>query len=209
MSKEQVEQDLHWLVRQDRRLLAVRELAGEVLPRSRPPGFPGLARIICGQQLSVASADAIWKRLVQCNATQSPQAYLALDESTARNAGLSRTKFAYIRNVALAMEAGELELSQIALMPAELAIMELTRHKGIGPWTAEIYLMFCAAHPDIFPAGDLALRKSVSDAFATKTELDHKALAEMANLWAPRRTAAALLFWRYYAATRQRDSLPV
>lgn len=209
MDKTQIQQDLLWLTERDERLHAVCQVSGDVLPRSRPPGFPGLARIICGQQLSVASADAIWGRLVQLQGHESPQRFLSLQEEAARQAGLSRSKIETIRTVAHAMQAGELDLAGIAALPAEQAIAQLTHYKGIGPWTAEIYLMFCAAHPDIFPAGDLALRRAVGEAFGIEPHPGHKDLAEIAAQWAPRRSSAALLFWRYYAATRKRDALPV
>lgn len=207
--EQRVRQHLEQLLAQDPRLVTVHAIAGEVRPRIRPAGFAGLARIICGQQLSVASADAIWGRLVQSGATGSPAAFLALDADRARAAGLSRGKLQAIDAVARALLEGELDLSATAALPADEAIATLTRHRGVGPWTAEIYLMFCAAHPDIFPAGDLALRRAVGEAFELPADPAAKALAGMAHAWAPWRSTAALLFWRFYAARRHRNALPV
>ncbi|HEX7385894.1 MAG TPA: DNA-3-methyladenine glycosylase 2 family protein [Castellaniella sp.] len=199
--------DLKRLLALDARLVPVSRVAGEVLPRTRPAGFEGLARIICGQQLSVQSADAIWGRLVERQGTRSAQAFLALDEGVAMGAGLSRTKYAYLKIAAQAVVSGELNLGGAVRLPAQDAIAALTRHKGIGPWTAEIYLMFCAGHPDIFPVGDLALRKAVADAFEREDLLDVRNLVALASRWAPYRSTAALLFWRFYAATRRREGV--
>ena len=153
------------------------------------------------------SADAIWGRLVQCGGTQSAREFLDLDRAVAMGAGLSRTKYAYLHTAAHAVASGELDLAGAVALPAEQAVAALTRHKGIGPWTAEIYLMFCAGHPDIFPVGDLALRKAVADAFARQDLLVARSLAEVAQRWAPYRSVAALLFWRFYAATRKREGV--
>jgi DNA-3-methyladenine glycosylase II len=105
------------------------------------------------------------------------------------------------------ISTGDLDLAAVEELPTSAALGELTRHKGIGPWTAEIYLMFCAGHPDIFPAGDLVLRKAVSDAFFIEPLLDSRALTSIAVNWAPYRATAALLFWRFYAATRGRQGI--
>ncbi|WP_291771653.1 DNA-3-methyladenine glycosylase [Castellaniella sp.] len=193
----------------DPHLVPVSRIAGKVAPRTRPAGFQGLARIICGQQLSVQSADAIWARLEDRGGAQSAQAFLDLGLAGVQGVGLSRTKYAYLRAVAQAVASGDLDLAHIVTLPADQAVAAMTRHKGIGPWTAEIYLMFCAGHPDVFPVGDLALRKAVADALALGTEVDVRTLADLAARWAPYRSTAALLFWRFYAAVRQRQGVPV
>ncbi len=207
--KLRIMRHLGQLLERDPRLEPVVRVAGEVLPRTHPPGFTGLARIICGQQLSVASAGAIWARLEDHGGTRAPEGFLALKEDQFRLIGLSRGKQASIRVVAQAIASGELDLAAAATLPAEQAIQSLTRYHGVGPWTAEIYLMFCAAHPDIFPVGDLALRKAVGDAFGIQPYPAPRAVADIAAGWAPCRSTAALLFWRFYAATRHRDALPV
>lgn len=208
-TQRQVSHDLRQLLAQDPQLVHVSRAAGKVVPRTRPAGFEGLARIICGQQLSVQSADAIWGRLVMRGGAGTAQAFLALGEAGLAGVGLSRTKCAYLQAVAQAMVRGELDLAGAVALPADQAIAELTRHKGIGPWTAEIYLMFCVGHPDIFPVGDLALRKAVSEAFGLEPLIGTRDLAQQAARWAPWRSTAALLFWRFYAAARHRQALPV
>ena len=95
------------------------------------------------------------------------------------------------------------------LFSAEAAVAELTALKGIGPWTAEIYLMFCSGHPDVFPAGDLALQKAVQHALGLDAQPSIKELIGIAQAWSPRRHAAALLFWRYYAMMKQREGVPL
>lgn len=208
-TQRQVTHDLRQLLTLDPRLMPVSRIAGKVMPRTRPAGFEGLARIICGQQLSVQSADAIWTRLEARGGAQSAEAFLDLGETGVQGVGLSRTKYAYLRAVALAVASGDLDLADVVTLPADQAIAAMVRHKGIGPWTAEIYLMFCAGHPDIFPVGDLALRKAVTEALEQDSMLDVKALSTLAAGWSPYRSTAALLFWRFYAAVRRRQGVPV
>ena len=101
--------------------------------------------------------------------------------------------------IAEAVVGGELDFDRVETLPPEAAAAYLTAHKGIGPWTAEIYLMFCSGHPDIFPAGDLALQKAVGHALEMETAPTAKQLIDIAKSWSPHRHAAALLFWKYYA----------
>ncbi len=201
-------QHLAELLKVDPRLAAVYALAGDFPPRLREPGFAGLARIVCGQQVSVASADAIWGRLALLPEATTAAGFLTLGEAGLAGVGLSRSKFRTLTALATALHRGELDLACIAQAPAETAIAELTRHPGIGPWTAEIYLMFCAGHPDIFPSGDLALQKAVAHAFELPA-INARELASLALAWSPYRATAALLFWRLYAVMRGRQGLPL
>ena len=107
------------------------------------------------------------------------------------------------------MDAGALDLHGLCDLPHDAAIAQLTAVRGIGPWTAEVYLLFCAGHPDMFPAKDVALQSAVGDAFSLAARPDEKALAAIAESWAPWRGVAARLFWAYYRATRGRDAIPV
>jgi DNA-3-methyladenine glycosylase II len=100
-----------------------------------------------------------------------------------------------------------LDFAAIETLPAAEAVAALCKIKGIGPWTAEIYLMFCAGHPDIFPAGDLALQKGVAHALELGERIAAPDLVALAEAWAPHRHAAALLFWRYYAAMKNREGI--
>jgi DNA-3-methyladenine glycosylase II len=187
------------LLRRAPRLRAIAKAAGPFEIRLTPAGFAGLARVIAGQQLSVASARAIWGRVAALEGALAPDGYLRLEEAAIRGAGFSAGKHRTVRALAEAIAGGRLDLDAVAVMPADEAIAALTAHKGIGPWTAEIYLMFCLGHPDIFPIGDLALRKAVGHALAMTTAPSAAELTAIAAGWAPHRHTAALLFWRYYA----------
>ena len=189
------------LTARDPRLVAVIAAAGPVPLRRRSGGFEGLAGIVTGQQISNAAADAIWARLTASVDPFTPEAFLAAGQEALRQAGLSRAKVATLTGVALACRGG-LEIEALARRPPEEAIAALTALKGIGPWTAELYLLFCLGHPDIFPAGDLALQAAVGDAFALERRPDEKALRAIAAAWAPWRGVAARLFWAYYRARR-------
>lgn len=191
----------------DPRLAAVLAVTGPVSPRISPPGFPGLSKVICGQQLSVASAAAIWSRFELLPGALDPVTYLSLTEETVRGTGFSLGKFRTLRVIAEAMAAGQLDFDHLETLPAEQAVQYLTAHKGIGPWTAEVYLMFCAGHPDIFPAGDLALLKAVQHGLGLDARPTIKQMVEMARAWAPHRSAVALLFWRHFAVLRDREGI--
>ncbi len=190
-------------------LVPVAERAGSFEIRRIAPGFGGLARIVVGQQVSTASADAIWQRFSALDGALTPAGYLALEEAAIRTAGFSAAKFHTLTGVARALVAGELALEPLAELPAATAIAQLTQLKGIGPWTAELYLMFSAGHPDIFPAGDVALQQAVQWAFALDARPAAADLIARATRWSPYRSTAALLFWRYYRAIRNREGVPV
>lgn len=193
------------LLRHNPDLRPVAKQAGPFEIRLTPAGFSGLARVVCGQQLSVASARAIWERLAALPGALDPAGYLASRETDLRAIGLSDGKYLTIKAIARAIVDGSLDLSRVDTMSGEAATAYLTAHKGIGPWTAEIYLMFCTGHPDIFPVGDLALRKAVGHALGMDTPTE-KELAALATRWAPYRHAAALLFWKYYAAVMRKSA---
>jgi len=195
------------LIALDPRLAAVAERAGAFEIRRSPGGFAGLARIVTGQQVSTQSADAIWSRFEQLEGALDPAGYLLLSEETVRKSGQSGAKYRTIRAIAEAVAAGEFDFAPLAGLPAEAAIAALTKLKGIGPWTAEIYLMFSAQHPDIFPAGDIALQRAVGWAFDLPESPPAKDLVTLARSWSPHRSTAALLFWRYYRAVRNKEGL--
>jgi DNA-3-methyladenine glycosylase II len=206
-SEEALALHLAGLVERDPRLAAVIERSGAFPLRITQPGFAGMAKIICGQQLSVASANAIWARFVQLPRATDPQGFTQLSDEAIRATGFSAGKLRTMRAVAEAIASGELDFARIETLPHDEAIAALTQLKGIGPWTAEIYLLFCAGHPDIFPAGDLALQKAIGHALDLGDRPSVKQVIEVARLWSPYRGAAALLFWRYYAAIRQKEGI--
>jgi DNA-3-methyladenine glycosylase II len=203
---EVLERQLRALLRRNPELKAVARQAGSFEIRLTPGGFSGLARVICGQQLSVASARAIWGRFAALPGALDPATYLTLREDEVRDTGFSAGKYRTVRVIAEAIASGALDLPLVETMSGEDAVAYLTAHKGIGPWTAEIYLMFCTGHPDIFPVGDLALRNAVGHALGMTTSPTEKELTALAANWAPYRHAAALLFWKYYAAVMRKTA---
>jgi DNA-3-methyladenine glycosylase II len=191
----------------DPRLAAVRDRAGEVPLRRTEPGFASLASIIVSQQVSVASATAILARLTALCDPGSPEAIRSADDALFRDAGLSRPKQKTLRAAAAAVLAGELDLDALCLLDAGEAITRMTAVHGIGPWTAEIYLLFAAGHPDIFPARDVALQSAVGHALGIDPRPAVARLAVLAESWAPHRGTAARLFWAYYRGMRGREGV--
>jgi DNA-3-methyladenine glycosylase II len=208
-SPEALAGQLAALLALDPRLVAVAERAGAFEIRTSPGGFAGLARIVTGQQVSTQSADAIWGRFSALEGALEPAGYLLLSEEIVREAGQSGAKYRTIRALAEAVASGDFDFAPLAELPVEQAIAALTKLKGIGPWTAEIYLMFSAHHPDVFPAGDVALQRAVQWAFDMPDKPPVKDLIALAKSWSPHRSTAALLFWRYYRAVRNKEGISV
>ena len=207
--EDDVARGLQALLEIDPRLRAVAAVAGVLPLRRSPPGFQSLVSIILAQQVSTASAAAIEKRFLALLDPLTARAVLEAGEAVFREAGLSRPKQATVVAAAEQVDAGALDLHGLCDLPHDAAIAQLTAVRGIGPWTAEVYLLFCAGHPDMFPAKDVALQSAVGDAFSLAARPDEKALAAIAESWAPWRGVAARLFWAYYRATRGRDAIPV
>lgn len=191
----------------DPRLERVRAVAGEVPLRRSAPGFRSLVSIVVSQQVSRASADAIFGRLEKLVDPLTPQALLAAGDGLFREAGLSRPKQRAVLAVSEAVRGG-LDLSHLCDLDAEAAIGEMVAVPGIGLWTAQVYLLTAAGHPDIFPARDVALQSAVGHALGMDPRPGEKALAEIAESWSPWRGVASRLFWAYYRETRGREGAP-
>jgi DNA-3-methyladenine glycosylase II len=197
------------LVRADPRLIPVLEKAGEPALRRGEPGFPGIARIICGQQLSTASAGAIWGRL---QAAFDPFHHDALRRARADRLGrlgLSAAKIKSIKAIAHALAKGEFDLDHIGQSDADTAHAALIEMHGIGPWTADIYLLFCLGHADAWPAGDLALQESARIALGLEARPSARELTAIAETWRPWRGVAAHLLWGYYHVVKRREGVAV
>ena len=204
---EDVEEGLEALCRADPRLAAIRSRAGPLPLRRTQPGFASLASVIVSQQVSRASADAIFGRLTRLVDPLTPDAIAALDDSVFREAGLSRPKQKGLVAAALAVRDG-LDLAALEALPAEAAIARLVAVPGIGPWTAEVYLLFAVGHADVFPARDLALQVAVGHALGLEGRPDARTVARLAESWSPWRGVAARLFWSFYREIRGRDAAP-
>lgn len=206
---DDIAEGLEALGRLDPRLIAVRKAAGEVPLRRTEPGFASLVSVVVSQQVSRASADAIMGRLARLVDPLTPENFAAAGEAAWREAGLSRAKVRALVAVAAALASGALDLTRAEALGAGEAIRHLTAVHGIGPWTAEVYLLVAAGHPDIFPAGDVALQSAVGQAFGIDPRPGDKALAQIAESWTPWRGVAARLFWAYYRSRRGREAAPV
>ncbi len=184
-------------------------IAGGALPpmRRRDPGFSGLCWIITGQQLSVAAAESIWKRVTGHFGEVTHAAVLATAEDTLRALGMSRGKVKTLHAVAKAVDDGLLPLDALHQKAAEEAHALMTAVHGIGPWTADIYLLFCLGHADIFPAGDLALQEAARIAYGLDARPTVKDLTARAQKWQPWRGVAARILWAYYRQIKMREGV--
>jgi DNA-3-methyladenine glycosylase II len=176
--------------------------------RVREGGYAGLMKMIVGQQVSTASANAIWLRVEAGLGVVEPTAVLALPEEALRAFGLSRPKVRYFREVALACADGRLDFDALRAMSDEDAVTTLTAVKGIGRWTAEIYLMFCEGRLDLFPAADIALQEAMRWTDGGERRPTAKEASARALAWAPYRSVAAHLLWRWYGAVKGREIAP-
>ncbi|WP_275784609.1 DNA-3-methyladenine glycosylase family protein [Pararhizobium gei] len=199
---------LQGLVMLDARLEPVVVKAGPVPLRRMDPGYSGIANIIVSQMVSKASAAAIWQRMEGRLGKITAASFLAVTDQDCREIGLSRAKADALRAVANAVGAEDLDLSAICEMEAAAAIRKMTAIKGVGRWTAEVYLLFCAGHPDVFPVGDVALQNAVGHALMLEVRPSARELEQLTELWAPWRSVAARLFWAYYATQMRRDGVP-
>lgn len=203
---KQLAKALQVLCRQDRDLARAFALAGTPPPRSRPAGFASLLDIVLAQQVSTASHRAIAQRLLDRVERVTPESLLALGESDFAAIGFSRQKVVYARGLAEAVAEGRLDLTGVARLADEEAMAELVRLKGVGRWTAEIYLMFCLGRPDVLPAGDLALREAAGVVKRRRKRPEERDLRRMGESWRPWRSVAARLLWHYYAYSRAKDA---
>jgi DNA-3-methyladenine glycosylase II len=172
--------------------------AGPLPWRVRTPGFPGLLHAIVGQQISNQAAAAIWGRVCALEGCAEPALFLMLDDEALRGAGLSRPKVVHARAVAQAFCDGVLATDALAAMSDDEAVAAISSVRGLGVWSAEIYLLFALQRQDVFPAGDLALQAAAADLKGLAARPSAKALREMAAAWQPHRAVAARLLWHWW-----------
>lgn len=208
-NRETLDRHLAALALRDPQLKPVVAAVGEVPLRRRDGGFAGMAAIVVSQLLSVASANAIHGRFVDILGEVTPQRFLELEETAVRKAGLSAGKYQTLRGIAEAELSGTLDYDVLARSHQDEAMAQLMALKGVGRWTAEIYLLFCLGHPDIFPAGDLALRKMVGVTLGHQEMPTEREVRTLTEAWAPYRGAAARLMWRYFAYLKDREGVGV
>jgi DNA-3-methyladenine glycosylase II len=175
--------------------------------RRRPPGFPGLLQAITAQQISNQAAHAIWTRLRALPGALTPQGLLALDDDAFRSAGLSRPKVAHARALAEACASGRLDLDAVAGLTDTEAVAAITTVRGIGPWTAEVYLLFALERADVFPAGDVALQGAAAAVKRLPARPDAPGLRAIAAGWQPWRALAARLLWHHWRHATGRPAM--
>ena len=195
------------LVAADPRWAPVLERGGKPPLRRREGGFAGLAQIIVSQQVSVASAAAIYGRLIAIADPFDHHAILRARKDRLLRVGLSNAKVKALKEIAKAIEAKHIDLDTLAGMPADDAHAALIALHGIGPWTADIYLLTCIGHADAWPAGDLALQEAARVAFGLRKRPTTKEMSALAERWRPYRAVAARLLWTYYRAVKRREGL--
>ncbi|HYZ22435.1 MAG TPA: DNA-3-methyladenine glycosylase 2 family protein [Rhodopila sp.] len=195
------------LTRLDPLFGAIIERAGPLPWRRREPGFPGLLQAIVAQMISNQAAAAIWGRLRAIPGALDPAGLLALPDETLRAAGLSRPKVLHARALAQAFADGTLSTGRLAELDDEAAVLAIGAIKGMGRWSAEIYLLFALDRLDVFPAGDIALAASAAHLRGLAQRPSPAALRDMALAWRPVRSVAARLLWHHWRHVTGRPAM--
>ena len=198
LTGEQLREGIDAVAAREPKVAEAVERVGYPEPRIRPTGYQTLLRAIVGQQVSVAAASSMWAKLEAELGPDIPAAdLLARDFDTLRACGLSRQKQGYARSLCELVDAGSIDLDALPADDEE-AIAELTQIKGIGRWTAEVYLLFAEGRPDIWPAGDLAVQAGIGKILGLEERPSEKATRALAEDWRPHRGAVAILTWHSY-----------
>jgi DNA-3-methyladenine glycosylase II len=202
MSEACIREGTAWLLAREPRFALAAESENALALRRDDGGFSSLLDAILGQQVSVASANAIWRRLEAAGLTSAPEV-AAASEDALRACGLSRQKIRY----AHALARAELDYDALHHAPDAAVIATLTALPGIGPWTAEIYAMFSLGRADVFAPGDLALQEAARVLFGLPERPKEKPFRAMAEAWSPWRAVAARLLWAYYRKVKDREGV--
>ncbi|OYW45520.1 MAG: DNA glycosylase [Sphingomonadales bacterium 32-68-7] len=198
LSAEAIAEGLDAVAAHEPAIAAALARAGYPEPRLRETGYRTLLRTIVGQQVSVAAAASVWRKLEEALGPEmAPEVLLAAEFDALRACGLSRQKQGYARSLCELVVSGELDLASLPIDDEE-AITQLTRIKGIGRWSAEIYLLFAEGRPDIWPAGDLAVQAGIGRILGLEDRPSEKAARELAEPWRPHRGAVAIFTWHCY-----------
>lgn len=198
ISGDDLRSGLEELARREPAIAAALEASGFPEPRTAERGYLSLLRTIVGQQVSIKAAASMWGKLQAAVGERvEPEAILAASDEALRGAGLSRQKMSYARSLADEVLSGRLNLEALAKSDEE-AIAELVRVKGIGRWSAEVYLLFAEGRPDIWPAGDLAVQVALGRIMGLADKPSEKLARELAEPWRPHRGALAIFTWHHY-----------
>lgn len=201
-SDRDIAEGVQFIAQAEPRFAHAAEIVGTIPLRRRGEGFEPLLDILVSQQISVAAADAIWARLTAAGLHRESGALAACDADF-RECGLSRQKTAYAK----ALARSGIDYAELCLLPDDEVVARLTAVKGIGRWTAEIYMMFSLGRADVFAAGDLALQEAARILFSMDARPTERELRQTAESWSPWRAVAARLLWTYYRHVREREGV--
>ena len=205
LNQENFQQGVAYLCKVDPHLAQITARYGLPPMWSRPPGFATLVTIVLEQQVSLSSARAAFTKLQEAIETVTPENFLQLNDEELKRVGLSRQKSSYCRGLAQAILSRELDLEALAGLEDASARAALMKIKGIGPWTADNYLLMALLRPDIWPSGDLALAAAIQELKALPTRPAPEELERIALPWQPWRAVAARLVWHYYLSQRKQS----
>lgn len=197
----------HWLAGRDPALARVLRQYSYPPLWNREPGFSTLLHIILEQQVSLASANAAFRRLQECLGIIRPENLLELDDDTLRIIGFSRQKTAYARYLATAITSGRLNLTELEILPDDSVRAVLKQLKGIGDWTADIYLSECLLRPDILPKGDIAMQEAFRVLKGLPSRPAHETFVEKTEHWRPWRSVGTRMLWHFYLCERKKRGL--
>lgn len=198
LDEELLAEGVEELAARDPDLAAVVERCGAPPLWSRPPGFATLVRIVLEQQVSLVSARAVYERLEERLGGVTPERLTAVGEEGLRELGLTRQKASYCHGLAAAVGSGRFDLAAVARLDDAAAHDALTALRGVGPWTAAIYLLMALGRPDVWPLGDLALVKAVREVKSLASAPDRDTFDRLAEPWRPWRAVAARILWQHY-----------
>lgn len=202
IGQDDIAEGMAWLSRRDPRFADAYARTGELPLRRRPEGFAELLAAIVSQQVSTASANAIWAR-IEAAGLVTPVAVAQASDAALRGCGLSGPKMRYARALAVANP----DFTALRDLPDEKIIAQLVEFPGIGRWTAEIYAMFSLGRADVFAANDLALQEAARQLFGLERRPSERELRAMATEWSPWRAVAARLLWAYYRVAKDREGV--
>jgi len=199
LNKENLALGIEYLKKADPDLKKIlHERKDKINSFKKASGFEGLISLIVEQQLSVASAKAIFNRVKKVQEKISPESFLKIDENILRSTGLSRQKVSYCRNIATAITSGELNIKELNKLKNTQVVEQLTKIKGIGDWTAQCYLMACMKRIDAWPSSDLGLIIAIQRIKGMEERPKSLTIEKIAETWKPYRSIAALLLWSTY-----------
>jgi DNA-3-methyladenine glycosylase II len=199
-----MKETIRYLINKDAVFQQIINLYGKPTISIRPEGFQSLCKLIIEQQVSLASAKACYLKLERFIGQITPENIILVNEEDFKNNGVSKQKARYLKELSKAIINKEIDLNSFQFKNEEQIKSELISIKGIGNWTADIYLMFCLQKQDVFPVGDIALQNTIKELYPISTKEEMMLLAEN---WRPQRTLATYFFWHYYLKKRNREPL--